>query len=81
MEKYPLTDNHHIEKSREELIRVENLFKSASSSRLFEFECLLAKLYHAQSKLLFIPRDVDEEILLLLLLFCETSTLNETVLD
>ncbi|CAF2997651.1 unnamed protein product [Rotaria socialis] len=50
LQQYPLTDNRHIEKSREELIRVENLLKSVLSSRLFEVECLLAKLYYAQAR-------------------------------
>ncbi|CAF3853949.1 unnamed protein product, partial [Rotaria sp. Silwood1] len=50
LQQYPLTDYRHIEQSRNDLIRVENLLKSGGSVRSFEGQCLLAKLYYAQSR-------------------------------
>ncbi|CAF4302163.1 unnamed protein product, partial [Rotaria sordida] len=50
LQQYPLTDYRHIEQSRNDLIRVENLLKSAGSIRSFEGQCLLAKLYYGQSR-------------------------------
>ncbi len=72
LQQYPLTDSRHIEHARQTLIRVENLLKSVGSSRSFEGECLLAKLYYAQARydecltnvdfaLNSIPDDINEQ--------------------
>jgi hypothetical protein len=49
-QQYPLTDSRHIEHARHALIRIEILFKTLGSSRSFENECLLSKLYYAQAR-------------------------------
>lgn len=72
LQQYPLTDNRHVEKSREELNRIENLLKSVLLYRSFEVECLLAKLYYAQGyydqclinvnlAINSIPKDINEQ--------------------
>lgn len=71
-QQYPLTDNNHIEHARQSLIRLENLLKSIESSRSFEVNCLLSKLYYAQARydqclinvnlaINSIPNDINEQ--------------------
>ncbi|CAF5048897.1 unnamed protein product, partial [Rotaria sp. Silwood1] len=50
LQQYPLTDSRNIERSHNDLIRVENLLKSGGSTRSFEGQCLLSKLYYAQAR-------------------------------
>ncbi|CAF5097122.1 unnamed protein product, partial [Rotaria sp. Silwood1] len=92
LQQYPLTDSRHIEKSRNDLNRIENLLKSGGSSNLFEGQCLLAKLYYSQGRyddcltyvniaLNSIPNDIKEQPNRSSLLLAEIYALNGLLLE
>ncbi|CAF1133310.1 unnamed protein product [Rotaria sordida] len=92
LQQYPLTDYRHIEQSRNDLIRVENLLKSGGSIRSFEGQCLLAKLYYAQSRydecltyvnlaISSIPNDINQQSNRSSLLLAEIYALNGLLLE
>ena len=92
LQQYPLTDSNHIVHARQVLLRVENLLKTGESSRSFEGQCLLAKLYYAQGRyeeclvnvnlaLNSIPNDIKEQPHRSSLLLAETYTLKGLLLE
>ncbi|CAF1094490.1 unnamed protein product [Rotaria sordida] len=92
LQQYPLTDSRHIEQSRNDLIRIENLLKSGGSTRSFEGQCLLAKLYYAQARydecltnvnlaINSIPNDINEQPNRSSLLLAEIYALNGLLLE
>ncbi|CAF4138338.1 unnamed protein product [Rotaria sp. Silwood2] len=92
LQQYPLTDYRHIEQSRNDLIRVKNLLKLGGSIRSFEGQCLLAKLYYAQSRydecltyvnlaINSIPNDINQQPNRSSLLLAEICALNGLLLE
>ncbi|CAF5165342.1 unnamed protein product, partial [Rotaria sp. Silwood1] len=92
LQQYPLTDSRNIERSHNDLIRVENLLKSGGSTRSFEGQCLLSKLYYAQARydecltyvnlaINSIPIDINEQPNRSSLLLAEIYALNGLLLE